>query len=244
MKWTVKAATEITKISAGNSKMPGSTFSTDAFACHVGSKLAKVEGSVCSGCYARKIQKLRPSVNKGWQANYIKAVTMINSNPDKWADAVAFQIMRIANKTGEMFHRWFDSGDLDSVEMLRAIVKACEKTPQIKHWLPTREAKIVKQYRKTYGPEPKNLVIRVSATMIGDKPVAGHALTSTVHHKGADIYGKECLAYRTDTTRGLVSEQEYKAARKSKDKSYDFGHCGDCRACWSVDVANVSYTKH
>lgn len=219
-RWTVKAATEISRISAGNSKMPGSTFSTDAFACHVGSKLAKVEGSVCSGCYARKIQKLRPSVNKGWQANYIKAVTMINSNPDKWADAVAFQIMRIANKTGEMYHRWFDSGDLDSVEMLRAIVKACEKTPQIKHWLPTREAKIVKQYRKTYGQEPKNLVIRVSATMIGDKPVAGHALTSTVHRKGSTVYGYACPAPKQGNS------------------------CGDCRACWSVDVANVSYTKH
>lgn len=219
-KWTVKAATEQSRISAGNSKMPGSTFSTDAFACKVGSKLAKVEGSVCSGCYARKLQKLRPSVDKGWRSNYLKATSMIEANPLRWADAVAFQIKRIATKSGEYYHRWFDSGDLDSVAMLRAIVLACEKTPEFKHWLPTREAKIVQEYRKQYGQEPSNLVIRVSSTMIGDKPMAGHALTSTVHRKGTVAHGHACPA----PTQG--------------------NNCGDCRACWSDTVANVSYTKH
>jgi hypothetical protein len=218
--WKVKDAVAQSRISAGNSKMPGSTFSTDAFACKVGSKLAKIEGSVCSGCYARKLQKLRPSVDQGWQANYVKATTMIASNPERWADAVAFQIKRIADKSGELYHRWFDSGDLDSVDMLRAIVIACNKTPHIKHWLPTREAKIVKEYRKQYGKEPSNLVIRVSATMIGDKPISGHALTSTVHRKGDVAFGHECPAPKQNN------------------------NCGDCRACWSNTVANVSYTKH
>ena len=220
MTWTVKAATEISRISSGNSKMPGSTFSTDAFACKVGSKLAKVEDSVCSGCYARKLQKLRPSVNQGWRNNYLKATNMIATNPERWADAVAFQIKRIATKSGELFHRWFDSGDLDSVDMLRAIVIACEKTPDIQHWLPTREAKIVKLYRKQYGQEPSNLVIRVSSTMIGDKPMGGHTLTSTVHRKGEHQHGHECPAPKQGN------------------------NCGDCRACWSPEVFNISYTKH
>ena len=220
MTWKVKDAVLQSRISAGNSKMPGSTFSTDAFACKVGSKLAKVEGSVCSGCYARKLQKLRPSVNQGWQANYIKATTMIADNPERLADAVAFQIKRIAAKSQEYFHRWFDSGDLDSVDMLRAIVIACEKTPYFKHWLPTREAKIVKEYRKRYGKEPSNLVIRVSSTMIGDKPMSGHTLTSTVHRKGESVHGYACPA----PTQG--------------------NNCGDCRACWTKTVANISYTKH
>lgn len=220
MTWKVKDAVAQSRISAGNSKMPGSTFSTDAFACKVGSKLAKVKGSVCEGCYARKLQKLRPSVNQGWQANYIKATTMIADNPERWADAVAFQIKRIAAKSGEFYHRWFDSGDLDSVDMLRAIVIACEKTPEFKHWLPTREAKIVRDYRKQYGTEPSNLVIRVSSTMIGDKPMSGHALTSTVHRKGEDAHGYACPA----PTQG--------------------NNCGDCRACWSTLFGNISYTKH
>ena len=221
MTWTVKASVEEAgKISQGNSKMPGSTFATDAFACKVGSKLAKIDGSVCNKCYARKLQKLRPSVNQGWTKNYLKATKLIADNPERWASAAAFQIARIADKSQEFYHRWFDSGDLDSVDMLRAIVLAVELTPHIKHWLPTREAKIVQQYRKKYGNEPSNLIIRVSATMIGDKPIRGHANTSTVHVNNTDHYGYACPAPKQDN------------------------NCGSCRACWSHDVPNVSYTKH
>ena len=218
--WTLKGAKEISVVGNGNSKMPGSTFSTDSFSCKVGSKLAKIEGSVCNKCYARRIQTFRKNVDKSWKDNYLKATTMIASNPEKWSDAVAFQIKRIATKTGEYYHRWFDSGDLDSVDMLRAIVRACKKTPAIKHWLPTREAQIVKEYRKQYGVEPPNLVIRVSATMVGDKPIKGHALTSTVHLKGQQSYGHLCPAPKQNN------------------------NCGSCRACWSTNVPNISYTKH
>jgi hypothetical protein len=57
------------KISTRNSKMPGTTFAIDAFACKTGSILAKTEGTPCHGCYARRIQKMRPSVDKGWKDN-------------------------------------------------------------------------------------------------------------------------------------------------------------------------------
>ena len=121
---------------------------------------------------------------------------------------------------GERFHRWFDSGDLQSVDMLRAIVMAAESTPTVAHWLPTREAAIVKSYKATYGEFPANLVVRVSSTMIGDKPIAGHANTSTVHRKGESPEGHSCPA------------------------SQQGNACGSCRACWSHDVANVSYPLH
>lgn len=220
-KWTVKAAQEAGgKMSDRNSKMPGSTFAMDAFACKVGSKLAKVEGSVCNRCYARKLQKLRPSVDKGWQGNYLAATTMIANNPEKWVSACVFQINRMANKSGERYHRWFDSGDLDSVEMLAAICEVAAQTPNIQHWLPTREAAMVKAYAKQGGGVPANLVIRVSATMVGDKPVTSHATTSTVHRKGDHQHGHECPAPKQG------------------------GNCGDCRACWSPEVTNVSYGLH
>lgn len=220
-KLTLKAAVETAgRISDGNGKMPGSTFAISAKECKAGGKLAKVEGSVCHRCYALKLQKLRPSVDQGWTANYLKAVAMIESNPEGWAKAVAFQINRIAAKTGEMFHRWFDSGDLQSVAMLSAICEAARLTPAIKHWLPTREAKIVKDFTAQGGVIPSNLVIRISATMIGDAPVRGHATTSTVHRKGTPAHGHVCPA----STQG--------------------NECGACRACWSLDVGNVSYPLH
>nr|WP_319513362.1 hypothetical protein [uncultured Cohaesibacter sp.] len=218
---TLKASKEFAgAISNRNSKMPGTTFAISAKECKVGSKLAKVEGSVCHKCYAMKLQKMRPSVDMGWTANYLKATAMIAKAPEKWADAMAFQINREADKTGEKYHRWFDSGDLQSVEMLRAIVLTCERTPEIAHWLPTREAGMVKQYLKEFGPFPSNLVVRMSSTMIGDRPRAGHGNTSTVHAKGDTPVGYVCPA---------------------RDQG---NACGDCRACWDLDVKNVSYPLH
>ena len=218
---TLKQAIEDAgRISVGNGKMPGSTFAISAKRCQVGSKLAQVEGSTCSRCYALKLQKLRPSVDQGWEANYIKATRMIETNPNRWADAAAFQILKAAEKTGQPYHRWFDSGDLQSVAMLRAIVLVCEQTPAIRHWLPTREAKIVKQYRAQHGALPSNLVVRVSSTMIGDVPISGHDNTSTVHRKGTAVEGHAC------------------PAREQGNE------CGACRACWNGDVTNVSYPLH
>ena len=234
----VKEAIEFGKISTGNTKMPGTTYAIDAFACNVGSKLRKVKGSTCASCYAIKLQKLRPSVDKGYKNNLAK---FQRADLKQWVNAMVFQLERY-NVDGH--HRWFDSGDLQSVAMLRAIVLTAERTPEIKHWLPTREAKLVKLYRKEYGQEPSNLVIRVSATMIGDKPIAGHANTSTVHRKGETIHGKACLAYRTNKNSEVIEEQAFKDMTREQKKEQDFGHCGDCRACWSKTVDNISYPLH
>jgi hypothetical protein len=132
--------------------------------------------------------------------------------------AMAFQVERAAEKTGEAYHRWFDGGDVASLEMLLAIAMVCELTPHIKHWLPTREAAIVKAFLRQRDL-PVNLTIRVSSTMIDDKPIAGHVNTSTVH-KASDHVGHACPA------------------------RHQGNMCGPCRACWNRDVANVSYPLH
>lgn len=217
---TLKQSQEAGSVSTRNSKMPGSSFAISAKHCNVGSKLATVQGSTCHKCYALRIQNMRPSVDKGWTSNLDKANNMIASNPEQWSKWLAFQIDKAAIKTGQPFHRWFDSGDLQSLAMLRAIVRVCELTPYVSHWLPTREAKLIKQYQAQYGAFPSNLVVRVSATMIGDAPIMGYANTSTVHRKGAQVSGHVCPA----STQGNA--------------------CGDCRACWSLDVHNVSYPLH
>ena len=210
----VKEAKAFGKVSNGNSKMPGTSYAIDAFACKTGAKLAKVSGSVCNKCYAIRLQKIRPSVDKGYKSNL---AMYTSSNKAKWVIAIAFQITR-QNKVG--YHRWFDAGDLQSVEMLENIVEVCKMTPNISHWLPTREVKIVSDYLKVYDSFPDNLVVRISSPMIDDKPLDSYANTSTVHTKGKEYYGLKCEA----STRG--------------------NQCGSCRACWSKDVVNVSYPKH
>ena len=207
----VKESQEYGKISLGNTKMPGTTFAICAFACITGSKLAKVEGSICNGCYSIKLQKLRPSVNKGYKKNLFKWQV---SNSINWIDAMVFQILRAKVKE----HRWFDSGDLQSMEMLEAIVKVARKTPEVKHWLPTKEYKIITKYL-SLNTLPANLIVRVSAAMIDGKPSKAFQNTSTVHRNNEPL-GFECKA----RSRGNA--------------------CGPCRACWDKKVENVSYPKH
>ena len=207
----VKESQEYGKISLGNTKMPGTTYAVDAFACLTGSKLAKVKGSICSGCYSIRLQKIRPSVDKGYKKNLFKWQV---SNTSNWIDAMVFQILRAKVKE----HRWFDSGDLQSLEMLEAIVEVARKTPKVKHWLPTKEYKVAAKYLKT-NTLPKNLVLRVSATMIDGNPSKVFKNTSTVHKNNKAI-GFECKA----RTRGNA--------------------CGPCRACWDKRIKNVSYPKH
>ena len=229
----VKDAIELGKISNGNTKMPGTTFSIDAFACQTGSKLAKIKGTSCNSCYARKLQKLRPSVDMGYKLNLAKYNKALSENKlFTWVSAMVFQIERQAEKTGVYYHRWFDAGDLQSEQMFKAICLVCERTPKIKHWLPTQERK----YINVYGI-PENLCVRISGTKVNGKPNHLHNFqgdygfynksfsfdnicTSTVHTKDKEPIGQECKAYTREN------------------------NCGTCRACWDTTVKNVSYKKH
>lgn len=214
----VKTAKLSGNVSKGNTKMPGSTFALDAFACQVGSKLAKIEGSVCNKCYARRLQTIRPSVDQGWKSNQTKfeEAAKTPEGREQWQQAIAFQILRMPY----VEHRWFDSGDLFSTAALDMIVQVCLMTPNKRHWLPTREAKIVKDWLKANSQGfPANLVVRLSSTMIGDIP-RNFPWTSTVHRKGEDHYGHACPALSQGNS------------------------CGPCRACWDPTVKNVSYVAH
>ena len=210
----VKHAKAFGNISTNNTKMGTTTYAIDAFACGVGSKLAKNPNTPCHGCYARKLQKLRPSVDQGWKLNLSK---WLQADPKLWAKAMAFQITRY-NTDG--YHRWFDSGDLQSLKMLQAIVEVCKLTPHVKHWLPTQERGIVKEFKSNGGIVPDNLVIRVSASLLnGDMP-SGIDNGSQVFTKGNTPKGFECKARHNNNA------------------------CGSCKACWTKEVKFVSYPKH
>ena len=205
---TLKQARNVGVVSKANSKMPGTSFATSAKRCNVGSRLHKVSGSVCEKCYALRIQRFRKNVDKAWERNYTLA---ISSDPEAWITGIAYQLQR----SGETFHRWFDSGDLSSELMLRNIVEVCKRTPRIKHWLPTREVKLVRDYT---GELPDNLCVRVSSPMVDDKPL-NFENTSTVHKYSTPV-GHLCPA------------------------STQRNNCGSCRACWDKSVKNVSYPLH
>jgi len=130
------------------------------------------------------------------------------------AELLTLKYKRLAKS--RLFHRWFDSGDLQSHEHLMKIFAVCRLTPHIKYWLATREYKIISKIK--YKDIPKNLVVRASGIKIDGQPPKFWKWTSTVHTKKP--IGHECPAYKQD------------------------GECGSCRSCWSRSVKQVSYMEH
>jgi hypothetical protein len=205
--------------------MPCYSWSIPAENCKVGSMLralAKTRGipTTCGSCYALKGRYVFPNV----RARLRLRLEAYNACPEAWAAAM-IETLRVLGasrsaRTRERarFFRFFDSGDIQSAEMLAMIVHIARALPHVHFWIPTRERGIVLAYLRDNGPFPENMTVRLSAPIIG-KPMPGlpgNPYTSTV---SAHV-GRACPAPQQSNT------------------------CGDCRACWSRDIENVDYHKH
>ena len=162
----IKTAKEITGSLSKPSKMPGWSYGLPAKECKTGGKLQKVPGSTCYDCYALKGCYVFKVVQDA-QYYRLKAI-----KDRRWVQAMALQIN---NKRSKEF-RWHDSGDIQDLKHLAKIFKVCKLTPEIKHWLPTREAWV----KKFIPAAPANLNIRFSMPMINQEAAAGWPNTSTV----------------------------------------------------------------
>lgn len=166
------------------SKMPGYAYSTPAIKCITGSRLAKIPGTVCHGCYALKGRYLFGNVQRAMDKRFNSL-----THP-QWVEAVAF-LIQSQDKCG--YFRWHDSGDLQSVEHLGKICEVASRLPDIKFWLPTREKAIVRAFA---GSIPANLTIRVSGTNVDGPAPNGFSTTSTVVTTGqscpAPSQGNSC----------------------------------------------------
>jgi hypothetical protein len=125
-----------------------------------------VKGSTCFNCYALKGCYVFPNVQ---DAQYKRLEA---TRKPLWVKAMAAQILRHKSK----FFRWHDSGDIQSLKHLAKIFAVARLTPDVNHWLPTREA-WVKPY---LSRAPKNLVIRFSMPMVDQAAAASWSHTSTV----------------------------------------------------------------
>ena len=163
-----KEASQITGGLSAPSKMPGPSYNLPATRCLTGAKLAKIPGSVCHGCYALKGRYRFTNVKDAMQRR-LESLT----HP-RWVEAMTYLIQ--THKQGQHF-RWHDSGDIQSSWHLKQIFEVCNRTPETRHWLPTRERKFL-----PLSPDsiPKNLTIRFSSHMIDQKPVTSWPWTSTV----------------------------------------------------------------
>jgi len=177
------------------SKMPCHSWSIPAKDCKTGSKLAKVEGSVCADCYAMsgfyRMGNVKSCLEKRFESL---------SNP-KWEEAMT---VAISGSEGSGYFRWFDSGDIQSLAHLKQIAQIASNLPYVKFWLPTKEYGFVQSFLEE-NRLPENLTIRLSGYMIdGPAPVALASrlgvVTSTVVSQGfscpASGQGNKCLSCR------------------------------------------------
>jgi hypothetical protein len=139
----------------------------------------------------------------------------------QWVEAMTTLVAWYSRKVP--WFRWHDSGDLQGLDHLNNIFEVCNATPQVQHWMPTREVKILKGIQ----PEvvPKNLIIRVSSHMIDQGPVNSWPHTSTV-----ETPGSMRSSFVQDSQRCPAQDQG--------------NECGSCRQCWDKEVSNVAYPKH
>ena len=195
------------------SKMPCYSFNLSALHCKTGSKLVKIKGSVCYGCYALK----------GNYARYKHPINMMPKtekiNHKLWVSSMVYLINHQGNQRDKRYFRWHDSGDIQSLEHLKKIVKVCELTPAVKHWLPTREYKTVSDFLKC-EEFPANLNVILSAHMIDKLPPKMRGVCGSTVTKDKAPLGLNCPANTQN------------------------GQCLDCRACWNKTNKVISYNYH
>ena len=205
------------------SKMPSYAWSISARRCNVGSKLAKVKGSVCEGCYALKGRYMFSNTQDALERRF----TAWNSNRNRWTDAMIYLMHNKQHIVNTGHFRFFDSGDIQGVDMLNDINTVAWASPHIRFWLPTKEYKLIKNYDIDVAP---NLVIRVSAPNV-NKGFPKWAYEANNHSYAyiSTVYSKDNI----DSATGVVCP-----ASKQDNQ------CGSCRACWSDKVSEVSYLAH
>lgn len=205
------------------SKMPHKSYSLPVAECITGSLMAKIEGSICSKCYAMGGNYLRYANNvEPAQYARLDSVWQAMQYPDQaelWVSAI------VALIGSDSTFRWHDSGDLQGVQHLRLIALVAMATPDTLHWLPTREYSMVKEYLDLYGALPENLTVRLSAMYI-DKPVIVPASLRGV--SGVEVSN----VHQHATPNGAVCNAPAQG-----------GKCLDCRLCFTRSGA-VSYAFH
>ena len=164
----------------------------------------------CQGCYATTGNYRFPNV---------KAPRDFNKQDWQRSDWVSDMVLALDSSR---YFRWFDSGDMYSLDLAEKIYQVMKATPWVKHWLPTRMYKFTK-YDSVINRMMKldNVVVRLSSDSVTGEVING-LTTSTIFSDDSQLTSDmvECKAYEHD------------------------GKCNGCRACYSKDVPIIAYRAH
>lgn len=162
----------------------------------------------CQGCYATtgnyrfaNVKKPREFNREDWKR-------------DSWVND-----MLIALDSSRYF-RFFDSGDMYSLELAEKILELCTKANWVKFWIPTRMHKF-KKFEQVISKMQAlpNVVVRFSSDSVTGEVIEGKT-TSTIFSDKLPENAFECKAYQHE------------------------GKCNGCRACYDKDVQVIAYKAH
>lgn len=204
------------------SKMPCFGWSTPAHFCRTGSKLHKVDGTTCKGCYALKGRYIFGNVRNAMSRRYATYHTSGGSIYNTFRLVLSrFLNWNLENHNAGIdpgYFRWFDSGDLSEYGQLILFCEIARDCPDIKFWLPTREQSII------YAAEhhiPENLIVRFSSTLVD---TLSRRDNSTMVASSLTIIPDNCS----------TCPATYTDRHKCNDH--------DCRNCWLP--GHIAYLMH
>lgn len=216
------------------SKMPCLSFNLPAKRCKVGSKLRAVKGSVCFSCYAMKGRYTLPTVQAALERRH-EALMYALSDPVRLTDWILdfSAVLRWHfHAKGQAYFRWHDSGDIQSVEHLRALNAIAFYCPSVRFWLPTREKAFVSEFLSKGERFNENFSVRLSAPMVDmDMPPLPAHVTGQVKISLVFTAAKWAEAYNIP------------AKKFACPSSLQSNACQDCRACWHSALP-VVYKAH
>ena len=219
---TIKQANENIGGLSDAGKMPALSWNIPVEYCDSGSVLIEIDGAACFGCYADASRYKWTNVANALENRHEKYL----ENRALWVESVSFILNNSKIMQRVPFFRWFDAGDVIDLQHLMDIYKVCRNTPQISHWLPTKEW----QWKKQFANKPENLTIRVSAPF-KNKPFKPN------HHMNHSVV---LTQEEFDNTIGTASQTGINYC-----PSYvQDGQCKDCRMCWDSDAECIAYRYH
>jgi hypothetical protein len=166
--------------------------------------------AACSGCYA---------TTGMYHFGAVKAVRADNKEDWKRAEWVSDMVASL-RKDG--YFRWFDSGDMYSLELAEKMLAIMESTPSTKHWLPTRMHKFPKfQAIIAKMKALPNVMVRPSSDAVDGTYTAG-------------VHGSTILPAGAPVPEGVT-------VCKAPEQD---GKCLSCRACYSKDIPVIGYVAH
>jgi hypothetical protein len=141
---------------------------------------------------------------------------------------IFFMVGKLNRKRNKEF-RWFDSGDIFSIEFIKALIEVCNNTKQTTHWIPTTSWNYNESDKIEFLALLQVLQSLPNVRLRASNPGANQVLNKEVYPLQSVVVDK--LGKST-------KELFYCPA------SLQAGKCGTCKACYKSSLKTIAYLKH